>query len=161
MFDSSLLSELPNEPAVYVLYGGKGRNRYRAYVGIANKLKQRIDQHLIKRDSSVATGTSTTGINPDYVTEIEWWVHPEFKHRHILEAAELVAFDFFKPTLRSRGNISKAAQKLYNDNEFKEKIKNLLEGNPEGNLIVPTLQDAIARIEQLEKKVVELEKRLK
>jgi predicted GIY-YIG superfamily endonuclease len=47
-----------------------------AYVGIANKLRQRIDQHLLKRGNSVATGTSVATLNPDYVTEVEWWTHP-------------------------------------------------------------------------------------
>lgn len=160
MFDSSLLSELPNKPAVYVLYGGKGRNRYRAYVGIANKLKQRIDQHLIKRDSSVATGTSVATLNSDYVTEIEWWEHPRFSNRDFLVAAEKVAFDIFEPTLRSRGNIPKTSLELYNQADFRKEMQKLFENKPNGKLVIPTLQDAIARIEQLEKKVVKLEKRL-
>jgi excinuclease UvrABC nuclease subunit len=57
----SSISKLPNVPAVYVLFGGKERRRYVAYVGIADKLKRRIEQHLVTRDSSVATGTSATG----------------------------------------------------------------------------------------------------
>jgi len=52
------VSELPQVLAVYAMFGGKGRGRYLAYVGIADKLKRRVAQHLIRRDSSITTGTS-------------------------------------------------------------------------------------------------------
>ena len=83
-------NDLPNVPGVYAMYGGKGRGVYVAYVGIAGKLKQRIIQHLVNRDSSVTTGTSAAMLNPDYVTQIRWWEYPDFKARYILVAAELV-----------------------------------------------------------------------
>jgi excinuclease UvrABC nuclease subunit len=41
-----VISDLPQIPAVYAMYGGKGRGRYVAYVGIAQKLRDRIVQHL-------------------------------------------------------------------------------------------------------------------
>lgn len=53
MASVSTISNLPNTPSVYALYGGRGRGRYVAYVGVANKLKNRIEQHLVRRDSSV------------------------------------------------------------------------------------------------------------
>ena len=62
---------MPNVPAVYVMYGGRDR-KYIAYVGIGDELKCRVHQHLVKRDSSVVTGTSAVGLNPDYITEVRW-----------------------------------------------------------------------------------------
>ena len=60
--------DMPRVPAVYAMYGGRNQ-KYVAYVGIGANLRRRIHQHLIGRDSSVATGTSASGINPDYITE--------------------------------------------------------------------------------------------
>jgi len=161
MIKISSISKLPNVPAVYVLFGGKARRRYVAYVGIADKLKRRIEQHLVTRDSSVATGTSATGLNPDHVTELRWWEHPNFSKREVLIASELVAFDHFQPTLRSRGNIPKMALKLYMQPKFREEIKDLLSHEPKGSLVIPTLQDALDKIEQLENRIIFLEDQLK
>ena len=66
MRDFSTAYDLPNRPAVYALYSGNGNSRYVAYVGIAGKLKQRITQHFIRRDSSVATGVSAVSLNPKH-----------------------------------------------------------------------------------------------
>ena len=52
----SQVYDLPNTPAVYAFYSEGRGPQYAAYVGIAGKLKQRIVQHLIRRDSSLATG---------------------------------------------------------------------------------------------------------
>jgi len=54
-------------------------------------------------------------LNPDYVTEVWWWVHPDFAQRHVLEAAELVAFDVLDPALRSLGAPQEKARELYAD----------------------------------------------
>jgi len=151
------LSELPNEPAVYALFGGHGGGLYVAYVGIADSLKQRIFQHLVRRDSSVATGTSAVGLNPDYVTEIRWWEHPDYTERFKLEAAELVAFDVLDPALRSRGKIQDKAKQWYKNQEFYEKMRLLLTSEPSGRLVIPTLQDALERIADLEERVKILE----
>ena len=49
-----------------------GLKSYVAYVGMGGNLKQRIEQHLIKRDSSVTTGTSAVGLNTDHVRRVDW-----------------------------------------------------------------------------------------
>lgn len=159
MINVTSISELPNLPAVYVLFGGKSSKRYVAYVGIADKLKRRIEQHLVTRDSSVATGTSATGLNPDFITELRWWLHPRFSDRNVLEAAELVAFDLFEPSLRSRGNIRKTALELYKRPEFQNEMKELFSREPDGRLVIPTLQDVLERIERLEKRIAILERK--
>jgi hypothetical protein len=94
------------------MYGGRGRGLHVAYVGLAQKLRTRIEQHLIRRDNSVTTGASAACLNPDLVTEIRWWTHPDFEKIDVLEAAELVAFDVMEPALRSRGNITDRAKTL-------------------------------------------------
>ena len=155
------ITELPNVPAVYAMYGGRGRGLHVAYVGIADALKRRVMQHLIKRDSSVATGTSAAALNPDYITEVSWWEHPDFSDRAVLQAAELVAFDFLEPALRSRGAIQEKAKELYADESFYEKMMAFFQREPAGRLVIMTLQDALDKIAELERRVDELEKRIK
>src|SRR5689334_13075455 len=107
------ISDLPNVAAVYAMYGGHKNGAYVAYVGIADVLKRRIAQHLLKRDSSIATGTSAVGLNPECVNEVRWWQNGLFNTKDSREAAELIAFKVLNPVLRSRGGISKQAQELY------------------------------------------------
>lgn len=152
------IPNLPNFPAVYAMYGGHSRERYVAYVGVADKLKRRIIQHLVNRDSSIATGTSAVGLNPDYVTEVRWWEHQSFSNRNALIAAELVAFQVLDPALRSRGRIPKKANEIYNDEKFRAEMKSLFKSEPKGILIVPNLQNAFDEIERLERRITVLEK---
>ena len=63
---ASSLTALPQEPAVYALYSGRDI----IYVGITGSLRTRIKQHLVNRDSSIATGTSAAMLNPDHVTPV-------------------------------------------------------------------------------------------
>jgi hypothetical protein len=151
----SSVSKLPNVFAVYVLYGGKDP----AYVGVTDKLRNRVEQHLVKRDSSVATQTSAVCLNPDCVTEVRWWEHTLFASRDQLEAAELVAFSFFEPVYRGRGNPSKRAAELSGEDEFQAEMKRLFSGEATGQLTILTLQDALSRIDKLEERVKALEKR--
>ncbi len=98
---ASAILELPRASAIYALYGGQGRGSYVAYVGVADNLRTRVSQHLVRRDSSVATGTSAAALNPDYVTEIQWWEHGKFAERDFLEAAEPVALEIRRRFLPS------------------------------------------------------------
>jgi len=69
------------------MYGGESRS-WVAYVGVTGTdLRGRIEQHLVRRDSSVATGASAVGLNPDHVREIAWWEDDRFSNRSMLEAA--------------------------------------------------------------------------
>ena len=154
------VSDLPQVPSVYAMYGGKGRGRYVAYVGIGKSLKNRVVQHLVRRDSSVTTGTSAVQLNPNYVTEVVWWEHPEFDQRHVLEAAEMVAFEVLDPALRSRGVPQQLARDLYAEEDFRTEIGALFSSEPEGRLTILTLEDALERIAVLEKRVTELEQGL-
>lgn len=78
-----------------------------------------------------------------------------------MQAAELVAFDTLEPTLRSRGRITGEAEALAENDEFAEEVRAMLEGEPTGTVEVPTLSEALSRIERLEKQVGRLQKRLR
>jgi Ca2+/Na+ antiporter len=75
------------------MYGGHKSNSHVAYVGIAGHLKRRIKQHLIRRDSSVTTGTSVLSLTPELVTKLHWW-------NMSLLLASLVVLFMLKITLR-------------------------------------------------------------
>ena len=152
------VQDLPNTPAVYAMYGGKGPGLYCAYVGVAGKLKGRVLQHLVRRDSSVTTETSAVVLKPEYITLIRWWDHQDFAERHILEAAELVAFDILNPILRSRGAIQEKARRLHSDETFWASMEGLFQGEPSGQIELMTLQDAFERIAELEKRLRKLER---
>jgi transposase-like protein len=151
------VSQLPNVPAVYAMLGGKGANAHVAYVGIAGKLKQRITQHLVRRDSSVTTGASAVSLNPNLVTEVWWWEHEEFALKAKLDAAELIAFEILNPALRSRAPASEEARRLVADADFASALRELFASTPAGTLVLPTLQTALRRIELLEERVRHLE----
>jgi hypothetical protein len=153
-------SELPNLPAIYAMYGGRGRNAYVAYVGMGSNLKKRIEQHLRWRDSSIVTGVSAVSLNPELVTEVRWWEHPEFTDKIVLLAAELVAFNVLEPALRSRGGITAAAKQLSDDAVFKARMTSLFSGEATGRLVISTLQSALERIADLERRVLSLESKM-
>ncbi len=161
----TMIANLPNVPAVYALYGGQNRGMYVAYVGLATKLKSRITQHLVNRDSSITTGVHPVSLNPDHVTKVGWWEHHDFVNSSILAAAELVAFDILDPILRSRGAARDQAKQLYQDESFKSKMSLLFQNEPSGTLLVPSLQKQVSdletRIAELEEYVKELDEKLR
>ena len=124
---------------------------------MAKTLKTRIVQHLVRRVSSVETGVSAVSLNPDLVTEVRWGEHPDFSDRIHLEAAELVAFHVHDPALRSRGGIREEAVDLSDDEALRTEMVALFEDKPTGQLALPTLQDALERISELEDRVAVLE----
>lgn len=157
MISVETISDLPNSPAVYAMYGGRGRGLYVAYVGIAGSLRSRINQHLVLRDSSIATGVSAVHLNPDRVTQIDWWEHDDFADVGVREAAEIIAFDIFEPVLRSRGATTVRALELCKDQNFCTNMRQLFAEEPSGRLIIPTLQDALQKIDDLEERIAVLE----
>lgn len=154
------ISDLPNVPAVYALYGGNDRTSYVAYVGLASKLRTRIEQHLVKRDSSVVTGVTAVALKPEYVTALRWWENPDFDKQDVLEAAELVAFDVLDPALRSRGGVTERAKALYHDAGFVDRMRSLFASVPTGLLRLPTMADVIRRLNELEGRMAMVERQL-
>jgi hypothetical protein len=151
------LSNVPNVPAVYAMYGGRDARQYVAYAGIADKLRQRLTQHLVRRDSSVTTGTSAVTLNPDLVTAVHWWEHDLFADRDALAAAELVAMDLLDPTIRSRGPVPQRARDLHSDPCFQQKMEVLFHGTATGVLRLFSLHDAFQRITEIEARLTKLE----
>lgn len=158
---TSSISDLPSRPAVYALYGGRGRGLHVAYVGMARDLRARITQHLIRRDSSISTGATVVTLNAALVTQVRWWEYPRFAEEAYLLAAELVAFDTLDPVLRSRGQPQEQARQLYADPEFYSQMRAAFAGEPTGQLTLPTLQDALERIAALEERLNALEAQIK
>jgi hypothetical protein len=114
----------------------------------------------VRRDSSITTGVSVVSLNAELVRRVVWWLHPRFADTNVLEAAELVAFDVFEPTMRSRGAVGKAASALAQDDATRREFRALFEGPPTGRLDLPALPEVVDRLEELETRLAEIEKRL-
>ncbi len=156
-------SEIPNAPAIYALCGRATLHRgtYIAYVGHTHRLRTRINDHLIARETRVITGLSAVSLNPDHVVEVRWWKHPSFSERAIREGAELVAFEVLDPALRSLAPELKRARRAYDDRSFHDEMTSLFSGEPTGRFVVPSLRGALERIEELEQRLSALEEQLR
>jgi len=107
----------------------------------------------VSRDASIATGTAAVGMNPDYVTDVKWWEDRRFSGKDAREAAELIAFDVFKPVLRSRKTDTKAARNLYDNRRFRKEIKALLKKDPSRYLHLPLREEVSRRLSALEERL--------
>lgn len=146
-----------NKPGIYVMYDKTGKV---IYVGSSKNIHKRIKQHIIRQDSSVTTGASATSLNPEKISSIHWWLHEDFFDIDRLKAAELIAFDEFKPILSSRANEIKAAKMICNDNTFKDEIIGLLKDKPSGIYRPYNLINLKDYVQKLEERVFALEKQL-
>jgi hypothetical protein len=161
MRTSKSFLDLPQAPGVYALFGGRGGGHHVAYVGIGSKVRTRVQQHLLRRNSSVTTGESVVSLNPDLVTEVRWWCRDEFDRPGVLEAAEQVAFEVLSPTLRSRGRLGSEAEVALRRAGFRERMVTVFEGDADGRLTIPTMADALERLAKLEDRVQQLEDAVK
>jgi hypothetical protein len=158
--DVETIAELARTPGIYAMYGGERVGRgWVAYVGIASNLHRRLEQHVVRRDSSVVTGTSAVGVNIDHVRYIDWWTSDLLDDDDARHAAELVAFDVLDPALRSRGRPRQNALTLAGDPKFVKRIRNVLTGPPNGRLILPTPAGLAERIRDVETQLATLERR--
>lgn len=160
MIELDTIADLPAHPAVYALYGGRGRQLHVAYVGSARDLRVRLTQHLVRRDSSITTGASVVMLNVDAVTEARWWEHADFSDEAHVLAAELVAFDVLDPVLRSRGQPHEKARSLASDALFRGAMVRVFTENATGRLRIPSLRDALERLDALEERVRALEREI-
>jgi hypothetical protein len=148
---------VPKEPGIYAMYGGLPPRTWVAYVGQAGNVAQRLAQHLDRRSSSVATGTSAVGLNVDHIAYVAWWLHPSFSDKVYRLAAELVAFRVLEPALRSRGGIEQSAIDLSEDPKFAQQIEGLLRRDPTGRFQPPVLSELADRVADLEVRLQRLE----
>ena len=153
--------EIKHLPQFSGISGFKSPNNIQdnySYIGLSNKLRESVSQHLLKRDSSVATGASAISLNPDKIAECHWWIHESFGTREYLEAAELIAFERFNPTLVSRGSPSTKALDISNNEDFKKQMEKLFSNVPSGYIKFYDLSWAVNKIKQLENEILELKK---
>jgi len=150
------VKELPKVPAVYAIYGGRDSS-YVAYVGSGGDLRQRMEQHLIKRNSTVTTATSASTLNPDYVTGLEWWAHDSFKDKITRLGAEIIASELLKPSLRSRERPLHKAKKLSAEKNFRKIYEKLFTGDPTGKITIPSIDFLYRKFIELENRVKKLE----
>lgn len=160
MHKNPKVSDLPKKPAIYALYGGKDPRKYVAYVGSTDNLQERVNHHLILRNTSVTTGTKAASLDPDYVTGIKWWECKDFSDEDYREAAEIVAFKILDPTLRSRGNHSTESKELENNADFRKKIQLLLDQKPSGEREFPDFQDLLDKLNEMENEIKSLKNRI-
>lgn len=159
MRDFSPISAIPEVPAVYALYA-EARSEFVVYVGISSKLRGRVYQHLVMRDSSAVVESAPIQINVDSISSIRWWEHELFFDRARLEGAELVAFEVLKPTMRSRGGISSRARDVVEDEKFTSAMHELFLASPSGGVSFPGIRDLSSRLDALENRVISLESRV-
>ena len=70
--------EVKHLPQLPVINGFKRPNNIQdnySYIGLSNKLRESVSQHLLKSDSSVATGASAISLNPENIAECHWRIH--------------------------------------------------------------------------------------
>ena len=75
------LKHLPQFPGIYGFKASHDNQGAYIYIGFSSKLRERVSQHLLKRDSSVAADASAISLNPDKIVECHWWVHETFDKR--------------------------------------------------------------------------------
>lgn len=149
MKEVSNINNLPSVPAVYLMYEGKDV----IYAGVSKSLKARILQHLIRRDSSITTGASAVSINPDYLDKIVWYQYDSFEDKITREAAEIIAFDVFKPVIKSRGKVNNASKELSLNEDFKKEITNLFDKGISGYLKIENFETVLYKVSKLEEKI--------
>ncbi len=147
----SLLSAAPKSAGIYALCAGHGRHRYIAYVGVTKNIRQRLLQHLVRKDSSIVTGASAVSLDPDRVTEVRWWLHPLFEQ--YMAEAEVVAFRILDPVLRSRQKVSAPVEFIADREDFARQVEAVFSKPPSGSVEIPTYQELLHRVAELEKAV--------
>jgi hypothetical protein len=160
MNEIASISQVPNIPAVYAMFGGQRKTKYVAYVGLAGKLRNRLEQHLVLKDTAVTTGVMAVSLNPEFITEVQWWEHPDFKKKDVLRAAELVAFDFLEPALRSRMAITDRVKKIFESEAFYRRMLKVFEGEATGRLVIHTASDTRHRLADHEARLRALEQKI-
>jgi len=161
MRDFSQIYNVPDIPAVYAFHSAGRGKQYVAYVGFAHHLKQRVVKHLIGRDNSNENGFSAISLNPNQLTRLEWWEHPSFDKTINMKVAAMVAFEILQPALRSRARDDNVGKLTIHDDSFVISMQELFKGPATGSVDMFSFSDALRRIDLLEKRVHQLEAKLK
>lgn len=140
--------ELPEVPAVFALHGGPQRRL--VFVSLADSLLERILEQLVIPNLRLRPPSRTLYMLPGYLNEIRWWEHPEFADAHVARAAEFVAAGLLEPLFSSRRPSTSAANVVYDDPVFQERMRAVFRGPPSGVATIPTLDDVMERLSALE-----------
>ena len=106
-------------------------------------------------------GTSVAILNPDYVSDVRWWIHDDFADKDVRKAAEVIAAEILDPVLKSRRGPTDKAQGKLGEADFQTRMKSLFESQPAGHLKILTLKDALNKIDNLQDRILALEIRLR
>ena len=156
------IRNLPQDPGIYGLKSPTDvKDGTYSYVGLSGNIRNRVNQHLVRRNSSVTTGASATSLNPDKISECNWWWHKTFAKKEYLEAAELIAFEKLNPPLGSRGSPGSAALELAQDKDFISQMEELFSSPPTGFIVFHDLSWAVSKIRELENEIKLLKEKLK
>ena len=158
MDECYFLSNIPRLPGIYAM---RTNSSDVAYVGLSKNLHDRIQQHLYLRDSSVTTGVQATLLNPDQISRVDYWHDTIFEDSDTLRAAEVIAFEVFSPSLRSRGKNSKAATSKLEDEDFVIQVRSILQKAPTGSHIPQNLHNLWQLVERLSTEIASLREQLK
>ena len=150
MDESYFIRNVPRRPGIYAM---RTKADDVAYVGLSKNLHDRIDQHLYLRDSSVTTGVQATLLNPDQIARVDYWLDAIFEDPDTLRAAEVIAFEVFTPSLRSRGRNTKAATAMLEDVDFVRQVKSIINAPPSGSHTPQNLPNLWRLVEELSTEV--------
>ena len=152
------IKSLPQFPCISGFKRPNNIQENYSYNGLSNKLRESVSQHLLKSDSSIATGASAISLNLENIAECHWRIHESFGIRVYLAAAELIAFERLNFTLVSRVTPSTRALEISNDEDFKKQMDKLFLNVPSGYIKFHDLSWAINKIKELENEILELRK---
>lgn len=155
MIDFSV--KIPTDPGIYAMYD---QSDGVAYVGESKNLRNRINDHITRRNSSVTTGVSAVVLNPDKLKSISWWCHESFSDEGHRKAAEIVAFEVLNPTLQSLGKVQDDAETIVKDPQFYNDMCRLFRSAPAGRYSLETLDNLVDLVLDLQKRISELEGKL-
>lgn len=150
-------ADIPGKPGVYAFHQG---NRV-LWVGFGQDIRERVEHHLLQGEPMTSPGVSRSeNVDPRRVTKVVWWLYPEPAASDALEAAWELAVRALSPDLRPRYSISKAAGERLEDQAFIHRVREVVEGRPDGVFIPQTLDALTRTVVELEGKVEALEARL-
>lgn len=128
-------------------------------LGSAETCEAVSNSTLFRRDNSVTTGVSTVSLNPDLVTQVQWWEHPDFETKECWKQRNWLHSMYWN---RRCGVVaaSPIASKNFIRIQFRDQMKAVFAGEGAGRLQVRTLSQAWQRIDELEKQLREIRSQL-
>lgn len=168
MFDSSLLSQIPDRIGVYAFYRRSRPNGKMtcAYVGTAGGVntkagvRTRLRQHLVEQTSTTCSRRNPAGVFIERLTHVYVWLDDAIQTKEDAQAAELLLMRKYKPLLRTEGGITPGARARAKQPAFRQRMK-LLFRKPTHVIDLPGLDNTAMLTADLLRRVKLLEERVK